>query len=404
MNTSTSRTLARRWAVALLVAAVTTALAWLIAGVSFFIAAQQQTSMLLNALNYFAPAAWILLVLLTVVNGVGITRRPLLSSYAGALAAVISSLASTAVQTSQANPGSDVSSYVWGSIVGINLVFILAVILLQGLLAPRLIERFGAPWRRQKSGRKIALVRIPASNLADGELTHLARRPVNTELADEQWDNYCAALTAEGWQLVEVDAAPELADSVFVEDMVVFFGSLAVLTSPGAESRAAELDAVERAVRALPGVRVEQLKKPGTLDGGDVLIVGETVYVGASSRTNGEGIRQLRAIVEPEGYHVVGVPVERVLHLKSAATALPDGTVIGDPKLIDPALFERFLAVPEAEGAAVVQLSDDTLLISAAAPKTAQLIANLGYRVIAVDVSEFEKLEGCVTCLSVRIQ
>ena len=159
------------------------------------------------------------------------------------------------------------------------------------------------------------------------------------------------------------------------------------------------------ALAGIPGVEVARILAPGTLDGGDVLKVGSTVYVGASSRTNGEGIRQLRAIVGPRGYRVVAVPVEKVLHLKSSVTALPDGTVIGHPDLLDASsLFPSFLPVPEPEGVAVVELSDETLLMSAAAPRTAEMLSGLGYRVVTVDISEFEKLEGCVTCLSVRVR
>ncbi|MBX3104810.1 MAG: dimethylarginine dimethylaminohydrolase, partial [Cryobacterium sp.] len=177
-----------------------------------------------------------------------------------------------------------------------------------------------------------------------------------------------------------------------------------VITSPGHESRRSEPDAVELTVREL-GLNVERISLPATLDGGDVLKVGSTVYVGRSGRTNGEGIRQLRAIVSKLGYQVVPVPVSKVLHLKSAVTALPDGTVIGYPKLVDhPEMFGRFLAVPEETGVAVVILDDETLLISASAPKTTKLLSDLGYQMIPVEISEFEKLEGCVTCLSVRIR
>ena len=102
---------------------------------------------------------------------------------------------------------------------------------------------------------------------------------------------------------------------------------------------------------------------------------------------------------------MVAVPVEKVLHLKSSVTALPDGTVIGHPDLLDASsLFPSFLPVPEPEGVAVVELSDETLLMSAAAPRTAEMLSGLGYRVVTVDIIEFEKLEGCVTCLSVRVR
>ena len=200
------------------------------------------------------------------------------------------------------------------------------------------------------------------------------------------------------------EPADEHPDAVFIEDAVVMFGDVAVIASPGAESRRGEIDSIRETVGSLSR-RVEEISLPGTLDGGDVLKVGRTVYVGRGGRTNAEGIRQLRAIVAPLGYTVIAVPITKALHLKSAVTALPDGTVIGYPKLLgNPGVFERFLPVPEAHGSAVVVLGPDAVLMSAAAPKSAALIADLGYRVETVDISEFEKLEGCVTCLSVRIR
>ena len=253
-----------------------------------------------------------------------------------------------------------------------------------------------------------ALVRPTSRRLAEGQLTHLERVPVDIELAQQQWTTYCDTLDTWGFETVHVPGADDLPDSVFVEDAVVMFGDLAVLTSPGAETRRAETDAVSETLRGLTqsGVALEiaALELPGTLDGGDVLKVDRTVYVGQGGRTNGDGIRQLRALLTPRGWTVVGVPVTKVLHLKSAVTALPDGTVIGHLDDVDhPGIFPRFLAMPE-HGAAVVVLSDDTVLMAASVPKSAALVASLGYRVITADISEFEKLEGCVTCLSVRIR
>jgi dimethylargininase len=251
---------------------------------------------------------------------------------------------------------------------------------------------------------KIALVRQPAANLAEGLVTHIERSTVDVAFAGEQWGDYVAELAAEGWSIVEVAALPEHADSVFVEDAMVMFGDVAVITSPGAQSRRGETEGAEAAAREL-GLRVEHLKLPATLDGGDVLKIGSTVYVGQGLRTNAEGAGQLAEIVRPLGYTVVPVPVTQALHLKTAVTALPDGTVIGYPPLVDnPRLFPKFLAVPEAEGSAVLVLDESTLLMSAAAPETTALLEGLGYRVITTDISEFEKLEGGVTCLSVRIR
>jgi dimethylargininase len=191
---------------------------------------------------------------------------------------------------------------------------------------------------------------------------------------------------------------------VFVEDAVVVFDDLAVITRPGAASRRDETEGAEEAVRAL-GLRVVAIEPPATLDGGDVLKVGRTVYVGASARTSAEGIEQLRALLAPDAWEVVAVPVERVLHLKSAVTALSDGTIVGHrDHLGDPDAFERFLAVPEPAGAHVVLIGGDEVLMSSDAPRTAELYRSLGYRPVTVDISEFEKLDGCVTCLSVRIR
>ncbi|MEU6275454.1 dimethylargininase [Streptomyces populi] len=249
-----------------------------------------------------------------------------------------------------------------------------------------------------------ALVRRPGPRLAEGLVTHVERRPVDAGLAAEQWEAYAEALRAHGWETVEVDPAEDCPDSVFVEDAVVVFRNVALITRPGAESRRAETPGVEEAVARL-GCSVNWIWDPGTLDGGDVLKVGDTIYVGRGGRTNAAGIQQLRAVFEPLGARVVAVPVSKVLHLKSAVTALPDGTVIGHEPLVDtPSLFPRFLAVPEESGAHVVLLGGGRLLMASSAPKTAELLADLGHEPVVVDIGEFEKLEGCVTCLSVRLR
>ncbi len=249
-----------------------------------------------------------------------------------------------------------------------------------------------------------ALVRRPSSRLAEGLLTHLERRPVDFGAALEQWEGYVRALREHGWATVEVPPADDCPDSAFVEDAVVMFRNVAVVCRPGADQRKPETVEVEKVVAAL-GCSVNTIRAPGTLDGGDVLKVGETVYVGRGGRTNAEGVRQLRAILEPLGATVVAVPVTKVLHLKSAVTALPDGSVIGYPPLVDDAaVYPRFVPVPEEPGSHVVLLGGDRLLLSSAAPRTADLLADLGYTPVPVDIGEFEKLEGCVTCLSVRIR
>lgn len=249
-----------------------------------------------------------------------------------------------------------------------------------------------------------ALVRRPGPRLAEGLVTHLDRTPVDIDLATTQWEGYAAALRSAGWETLEVPPAPDCPDAVFIEDAVVVRQDLAVITRPGALERRPETDAVEGVVRDL-GLRVARIEAPGTLDGGDVLSVGDTAYVGLGGRTNGIGIQQLGTHLAPLGIRVQAVPVERALHLKSAVTALPDGTVIGwDPVVDDQEAFPAYEGMPEEPGAHVVLIGDNHLLMAASAPRTAELLRARGYAVTTVDISEFEKLEGCVTCLSVRLR
>lgn len=249
-----------------------------------------------------------------------------------------------------------------------------------------------------------ALVRQPSARLNDGITTHIDRVPVDLGRAMEQWAAYVQVMAASGWEIVEVPPADDCPDSVFVEDLVVMFGATAILTQPGADSRRAEVVGAA-AVLASLGYRAVSIDGDARLDGGDVLKVGARVYVGRGGRTNAEGVRQLRALVAPMGHAVTAVPLTKALHLKSALTALPDGTIIGwVPVVDDPAFFPQFMAMPEEPGAHVVDLGDGRLLMSAAAPRSAAVIADLGYTPVPVDISEFEKREGCVTCLSVRLR
>jgi dimethylargininase len=249
-----------------------------------------------------------------------------------------------------------------------------------------------------------ALVRRPSPRLAEGLVTHITRSNVDPESAVRQWEGYVSALSGAGWEIIEVPVAADCPDSAFVEDTVVMFGDLAVLARPGADERKPEVSGTQLAVTEL-GYRVEQIVAPGTLDGGDVLKHGTQVWVGLGGRTNPAGVAQLAALLGPLGAQVTGVPLTRVLHLKSAVTALPDGTVIGyEPLVDDPSVWPTFLAVPEEPGSHVVILNDTTVLMSSSAPITAGQLGERGLNVITVDISEFEKLEGCVTCLSVRLR
>jgi len=249
-----------------------------------------------------------------------------------------------------------------------------------------------------------ALVRRPSSRLAEGLVTHIERTPVDADLAVRQWQQYVDALEAHGWTTVEVPAIDDCPDGVFVEDTMIVYGDLAVIARSGADERRPEAAEAERMVAA-EGYRITHITEPGTLDGGDILKIGSTVYAGRGGRTNDEGIRQLREAFAPLGAEIRAVPVQKVLHLKSAVTALPDGTVIGyEPLVDDPQAFESFRPMPEEAGAHVVLLGEDRLLMAASAPESAKLLEHLGYTPVVVDISEFEKLEGRVTCLSVRLR
>ncbi len=351
----------------------------------------------------FGFSSLLLFVFLTVVGTAGVLENRWVALGAAVLAAFVSSwLGAMLAIIAAGNPISgELIDYLWASVLGFNLLFQVVAVLSTLTVGRRV---WAARAAAAAASRRIAIVRMLSSRLADGELTHQERVPVDVDLAERQWEDYVGALRTEGFTIVEVPPADELPDSVFIEDALVIIDGTAIVTRPGAVSRAHEVDAAEQTAREL-GLRIERIVEPGTLDGGDVLQIGSTVYVGRGGRTNAEGIRQLRAIAGRLGREVAAVPVSKVLHLKSAVTALPDGTVIGHPSTIDDAsMWRSFLAVPEPEGGHVVVLADDTVLMAASAPESAELVRSLGYRVVTVDISEFEKLEGCVTCLSVLVR
>lgn len=252
--------------------------------------------------------------------------------------------------------------------------------------------------------RRRALVRRPSPLLADGLVTHIERSPIDVDLALRQWRAYVDALTEHAWEVIEAPPADDHADGVFIEDPVFVHRDLAVLMRSGAEERRGETDGLAE-VLAAEGYRIAAIEAPGTMDGGDILTHGDQVWVGLGGRTNQAGVDQLATLLGETGARVSGVPLTKVLHLKSAVTALPDGTVIGyEPLVDDPSTWPTFLAMPEEPGAHVVLLGGDTVLMSGAAPESAALLTERGLEVVTVDISEFERLEGCVTCLSVRLR
>jgi dimethylargininase len=396
----------RRLTAAIIPAVVIAAATFLVAIVVVHTANKQDGELLGPIAEYFLPSAILVALLLTIAAFFGAFTRWYIALGAGLVTAVLAAFFGTLITVAtRGTIGPEYVALILGTFAGVNLPLLIAVPALTVTIG-------GALWRWvislgfivSRGDAGIALVRLPAANLADGQVTHIKRSTIDVDKADEQWDAYVDVIESNNWRIVEVDPAADLADSVFIEDTVVLLGRTAVIASPGAESRRGETADVEKTVRGL-GLRVTHISLPGTLDGGDVLKVGSTVYVGRGGRTNAEGVRQLRSIAAKLGYTVVAVPISKVLHLKSAVTALPDGTVIGFGKNVDDVtMFGRFLPMPEESGSHVVVLAADTLLMAASAPKSAELIRELGYTVVTVDISEFEKLEGCVTCLSVRIR
>ncbi|MEO8851661.1 MAG: N(G),N(G)-dimethylarginine dimethylaminohydrolase [Allobranchiibius sp.] len=249
----------------------------------------------------------------------------------------------------------------------------------------------------------IALVRRTSPALESGITSHIDRVAVDTDLAQRQHEAYCAALQDAGYDLHYVEDAPDLADAVYVEDTAVVVGNVAVLANPAAPERRGEVKGTEKVLREL-GLQIQRISDPGTLDGGDILQVGSTIYVGRGGRTNGAGIAQLREFLAPLGRTVVPVRLTQVLHLKSAVTALPDGTMLMHRSdLVEDGALPAARMVSEDSGCHVVPLIDGTLLISDSAPETIAELEDLGFRTRPVPMSEFEKREGCVTCLSIPI-
>ena len=248
----------------------------------------------------------------------------------------------------------------------------------------------------------VALVRRPGPQLADGQVTYQQRRSLDLDRAREQHAAYRAVLADAGWRVVDAPAADDLPDAPFVEDTAVVLGGRVVLTRPGSPARAGEVAGVAAALADL-GVATVPLPA-GRLDGGDVLRVGDLVYVGLSARTDEAGVAALAELAAADGLAVRPVRVTGALHLKTAITALPDGTLLGVPRLVDTAaLGADVLAVPEPAGADVLLLGGDRVGLSAAAPGTAALLAERGLVPVLLELSEFEALEAGPTCLSVLL-
>ncbi len=248
---------------------------------------------------------------------------------------------------------------------------------------------------------QIAITRKVSPSIANCELTHLARVPIDLALAEKQHAAYEQCLATLGCEVHSLPAEPGLPDSVFVEDTAVIFDELAIIARPGAESRRAETASIGAALRPYRDLRF--IEAPGTVDGGDVLVVGRSVFVGLSARTNRAAVDQMQSWLAPFGYTVTGVPVSGCLHLKSAITRVGPQTVLLNPDWVPTESFNRLeiIVVDASEPyAANGLLIGSTVLYPMAYSRTRSRLEAQRVRLAFVDVSELAKAEGAVTCCS----
>lgn len=250
-----------------------------------------------------------------------------------------------------------------------------------------------------------AWTRAVSPLLADCALTHLSRQPIDATRAAEQHGGYEAALRAAGLEVERLPALPEAPDGVFVEDTALILGSHAVITRPGAASRAGE---TQSTARGLDGSFGLHRLDTGTLDGGDVLRIDENLYVGLSARTDRAGAEALAAVAAPLGYSVIPVTPAGCLHLKSAACyaghdRAGDPILLFNPDWVSPEAFAGVVPLAVAPGepfAANVLRVGDRLIVAAGFPETAARLAARGFDLVEVDTSELQKAEAGLTCMS----
>jgi dimethylargininase len=251
-----------------------------------------------------------------------------------------------------------------------------------------------------------AYTRAVSPSIADCELSHLERVPIDPGRAAAQHQRYEAALASLGCEVRRIPPEPHLPDAVFVEDAAVVFDEVAIIARPGADSRRPEVDSVAAILAQHRPLRF--IEPPATLDGGDVLVLGSTVLVGASGRTDARGAAQLRAILDPLGYEVQRVAVEGCLHLKSALTAVSEEAVVLNPARVDPGVVPghlvRIEVDPTEPNAANALPVGHGVLVAAGHEGTAARLEAHGLRVVAVDVSELAKAEAGVTCCCVLVR
>ena len=248
---------------------------------------------------------------------------------------------------------------------------------------------------------KIAITRKVSPAINQCELTHIKRETIDYERAQVQHKQYEEALNTLGLDVISLDAEPDLPNSVFVEDVALVLGECAIMLNPGAASRRPEVASVEKALT--PYRDIFRIQPPGTMDGGDILTLDRTIYVGISSRSTEDAIEQMKAILEPRGYQVRAVRVTGCLHLKSAVTQVREDTLLVNPEWVSKGDFPgmQFIEIAPSElYAANAVLVDDTIIYPSSFPKTQAKLQAAGIRMEIVDADELAKAEGAVTCCS----
>lgn len=251
----------------------------------------------------------------------------------------------------------------------------------------------------------VAITRAVSPAIVNCELTFLARNPINLARAQKQHRDYEMLLTKLGARIIHLDEEPELPDSMFVEDPAIVFDELAIICPLGTASRRAESPSIAQALGKFRPLAYINL--PGTMEGGDVLRIGRKVYAGRSTRTNDDGIRQLADILAPYNYEVIPIAVTGCLHLKSAVTYLGNNTLLANRAWFDSAAMPTFgwLDVHPAEPHAANALAiGETLIFPASFPATRSRIAERGFSVTTIDISELQKAESGLTCSSLLFE
>lgn len=237
------------------------------------------------------------------------------------------------------------------------------------------------------------------------ELAYLSRQAIDVARAAEQHREYERCLRELGAAVISLAPEPDLPDAVFVEDPAVVVDEVAVLTRMGARSRRREAESLARAIEPFRPLR--WLREPATLEGGDVMRIGRTVFVGASSRTNAEGIRQLAEMLSHHGYAVEAVEVRGCMHLKTGCTYVGDGTLLANRAWIDTTPLGKYRIIdvaPQEPWAANALRVGDTVVMPHSFPATANLLQRAGWKVRTLDVSELVKAEAGLTCMSILFE